>query len=267
MSISVRELLEAGAHFGHQTHRWNPKMRPYIYGARNGIHIIDLQKTAKLWATARNAISETVMRGERILFVGTKPQAQEVVREEATRAGQFYVDRRWLGGMLTNFKTIKSRLDRLEELEQLKTTGRAGTNITKKEALHLETEREKLEKTLVGIKNMTRVPGLIVVIDPKTEHIAVKEARRLQIPIVAVADTNCDPEGVDFIVPANDDAVKSVKLFLSSAADACLEGNKLHEQRIQEETRRRMEQEKAKSAAPAATNPAPVEERLVANGE
>ncbi len=248
MSISIRELLDAGAHFGHQTHRWNPKMKPYIYGARNGIYIIDLEKTAALWKQARQAIVETVMAGSKVLIVGTKPQAQEIVREEAERAHQHYVNRRWLGGMLTNFKTIKGRIDRLEQLEKTKNSEQA-QKLSKKELLTLEKEYVKLEKSLHGIKNMDRLPGLVIIVDPNKEYIAVSEARKLQIPIVAITDTNCDPDGIDHVIPANDDAIKSIRLFLSAATDACLEGMKAFERRIQEETRKRLEAEAKKQAA------------------
>jgi small subunit ribosomal protein S2 len=251
MPISVRELLEAGAHFGHRTHRWNPKMRPYIYGARNGIHIINLEKTAKLWAKAEQAIIETVTRGQRLLFVGTKPQAAELVAEEATRANQHFVNRRWLGGMLTNFKTIKSRIDRLKDLENIKNSEAAQQKITKKELGVLDKEREKLARALNGITNMTGLPGMVVVVDPSKEHIAISEAKKLQIPILAIADTNCDPDGIDYLVPANDDALKSIRLFLQATANACLEGGKVFEQKIQEETRRRMETEAKRAAQKA----------------
>lgn len=257
MSISVRELLEAGAHFGHQTHRWNPKMKQYIYGARNGIYIIDLQKTAQLWAKAYEAIINTVSRGQKILFVGTKPQAQEVVQEEAERSEQYFVNRRWLGGMLTNFKTIKTRIDRLEELEQLFSGGPTG-KATKKELVSLDKEREKLKKGLYGIRKMEKLPGMVIVIDPKKEHIAVSEAQKLGIPIMAITDTNCDPQGIDFVIPANDDALKSIKLFIHAAAEGCLEGVKAFERKIQEESRKQAEAErqketqKAKAAAEAA---------------
>ncbi|MFH1262063.1 MAG: 30S ribosomal protein S2 [Pseudomonadota bacterium] len=257
MPISVRDLLEAGAHFGHRTHRWNPKMRPYIYGARNGIHIIDLEKTAKLWAKAEKTIIDTVSRGQKVLFVGTKPQAQEIIAEEATRANQHFVNRRWLGGMLTNFKTIKTRIDRLRDLENLKTSDQI-QRITKKEAGELEKLREKLARALNGITTMASVPGLVVVVDPGKEHIALSEAMKLQIPLVAIIDTNCDPDGIEFPVPANDDALKSVRLFLQTAADACLEGARVFEQKIQEETRRRMEADAKRAAAKAAVIAAPV---------
>jgi small subunit ribosomal protein S2 len=247
MPISVRELLEAGCHFGHQTHRWNPKMRPYIYGTRNGIYIIDLEKTAKQWAKAEKAVIETVKRGQKVLFVGTKPQAQEIIAEEAERSRQIYVHKRWLGGMLTNFKTIKTRIDRLNEIEKIETSVDQAQKISKKDMTQLQREKEKLNKSLYGIKNMTSLPGMVVVIDPGKEHIAVSEAKKLQIPVLAVTDTNCDPDGIEYMVPANDDALKSVKLFLHAVADACLAGAKEFEQKIQEETRRKVEADAKKA--------------------
>jgi len=251
MSLSIRELLEAGAHFGHQTHRWNPRMRPYIYGARNGIYIINLEITAKLWLEAHQALIETIVRGERVLFVGTKPQAQDLVKEESERAQQLYVNRRWLGGMLTNFRTIKGRIDRLEELEVLLASDQT-QKITKKETLSLDKERQKLEKSLHGIKTMSKLPGMVFVVDPNRERIAIAEARKLSIPIVAITDTNCDPKDIDYVVPANDDAIKSIRLFLHAASEACIQGTKAFEERIQEETRQQIEAEKAKKAQEAA---------------
>lgn len=242
MSISVRDLLEAGAHFGHQTHRWNPKMRPFIYGARNGIHIINLQKTAQLWNDARKAVVHATANGQKVLFIGTKPQAQDVVQEEATRAGQYFVNRRWLGGMLTNFKTIKSRIDRLRDLDDIMTSAKVEA-YSKKEALLLNKERAKLEKGLCGIKAMNKLPALVVVIDPKKEQIAIREARKLGIALLGIVDTNCDPDGIDYVIPANDDALKSIRIFLSALADACLEGSKVFDKRVQEEAKKRAEEE------------------------
>ncbi len=242
MAISIRELLEAGAHFGHQTHRWNPKMKPYIYGSRNGIYIIDLQQTAQMWRNAYEAIVQTVKRGKRVLFVGTKQQAQEVVEEEALRCNQFFVNRRWLGGMLTNFKTIKKRIDRLEELGKILDTQEI-ERLSKKEGVKLRKERQKLEKSLGGIKNMTHLPGILVVVDPNKEHIAIAEARKLNIPIISITDTNCDPDGIDFLVPANDDALKSIRLFVHDIAEAALEGSKAFEKVLEEEANRRLQQE------------------------
>jgi small subunit ribosomal protein S2 len=221
--ITMKELLEAGVHFGHQTKRWNPKMKPYIFGARNGIYIIDLQKTVRYFKSAYSFLKEVVQNGDKVLFVGTKKQAQDAIREEAGRAGQFYVNNRWLGGMLTNFSTIKGSIDRLKKIETMAEDGTYQL-ITKKEALQLERERAKLEKSLGGIKGMTKLPGAIFVIDPKKEAIAVKEGRKLGIPVVAVVDTNCDPDDIDYIIPGNDDAIRAIRLFAARMADASIEG-------------------------------------------
>jgi len=221
--ITMKQLLEAGVHFGHQTRRWNPKMKPYIFGARNGIYIIDLQKTVRYFRTAYNFLRETSQHGEKILFVGTKKQAQEAIFEEAARAGQFFVNNRWLGGMLTNFATIKRSIDRLKKIEAMAQDGTYDL-LTKKEVLQLEREKAKLEKSLGGIKGMNRLPGAIFVIDPKKENIAVKEARKLGIPVVAVVDTNCDPDEIDYIIPGNDDAIRAIRLFAQKMADACIDG-------------------------------------------
>ena len=223
--ISMRELLDAGVHFGHQAGRWNPKMRPYIYGARNGIHIVDLSKTVRLFDDAYEFMADTVGKGRKILFVGTKKQAQSIVAEEALRAKQHYVNHRWLGGMLTNWATIKTSIERLRELDRMAADG-SFDKFTKKEALMLSRDRDKLERNIGGIKDMTALPGAIFVIDPKKEEIAVLEARRLGIPVVALCDTNCDPAGVDFIIPGNDDAIRSIRLFLAAAADAAIEGER-----------------------------------------
>ena len=221
--ISMKQLLEAGVHFGHQTRSWNPKMSKYIFTARNGIHILNLEDTEKLIGVAYNAVREVAASGKSVLFVGTKKQATKVVEEEALRAGAFYVNNRWLGGTLTNFKTIRSRIDRLNKLYQMEKIGEFNL-LTKKEAAKLVDEREKLEKNLGGVKNMTSLPGIIFVVDPKNEHIAIKEARSLKIPIAGICDTNCDPDDVDFVIPANDDAVSSIKLIVSAMADAVIEG-------------------------------------------
>ncbi len=223
LPIGLRPLIEAGVHFGHQTKRWNPKMRPYIYGARNGIHIVDLDQTAQLFRRAYHFVSDAVARGGHVLFVGTKRQAADVVQEEAVRAGQFFVTGRWLGGTLTNFRTMKTGIDRLRDLERQEEDGTLAL-LSKKEALSLRREREKLEKFLGGIKLMNSVPAVIFVIDPNNEHIAVREGRKLNIPIIALTDTNCDPDVIDFVVPGNDDAIRSIKLITSRIADACLEG-------------------------------------------
>jgi len=223
LPIGVQHFIKAGCHFGHQTKRWNPKMRPFIYGARNGIHIIDLDQTATLFKRAYNFVVEAVGRGGHVLFVGTKRQAQDIVQEEALRANQFFVNDRWLGGTLTNFRTIKTGIERLRTLERMVEDGTM-EGLPKKEALMLNREREKLEKFLGGIKAMNGVPAAIFVIDPHHEHIAIREGRKLNIPIVAITDTNCDPDLIDFVIPANDDAIRSVKLITSRLADACLEG-------------------------------------------
>lgn len=222
--ISMRELLDAGVHFGHRAGRWNPKMRPYIYGARNGIHIVDLSQTVRLLDDAFEFLADTVGSGKKILFVGTKKQAQAIVQEEASRAKQFYVSHRWLGGMLTNWVTIKKSINRLRELDRMATDG-SFDKFVKKEALMLSRERDRLERNLGGIKDMTALPGAVFVIDPHKEEIAVHEANRLGIPVVALCDTNCDPAGIDYIIPGNDDAIRSIRLFLSAAADAAIEGS------------------------------------------
>jgi small subunit ribosomal protein S2 len=221
--ITMKQLLEAGVHFGHQTKRWNPKMKPYIFGARNGIYIIDLQKTVNMARAAFRFVADVTSRGGSVLFVGTKKQAQDTIQEEARRANQFFVTSRWLGGTLTNFKTIKQGIDRLQALEKMREDGTMD-RLPKKEVANLEREREKLEKNLGGVKDMSRLPGCLFVIDPKKEHIAVHEAGRLGIPVIAVVDTNCDPEGIDYVIPGNDDAIRSIKLFTSKIADSALEG-------------------------------------------
>jgi small subunit ribosomal protein S2 len=221
--ITMKELLEAGVHFGHQTKRWNPKMKPYIFGARNGIYIIDLQKTVRMFRVAYDFIVDTVAKGKSVLFVGTKKQAREAIYEEANRCEMFYVHNRWLGGMLTNFQTIKKSIDRLNYLNQIENDGSISL-YTKKEGLKLQKEQKKLDTTLGGIRNMNKLPGAIFIIDPKNESIAIREGKRLNIPIVAVVDTNCDPEDIDFVVPGNDDAIRSVRLLTSKIAEACIEG-------------------------------------------
>ena len=221
--ISMKQLLEAGVHFGHQTRRWNPKMAKYIFTERNGIYIIDLQKTVKKVDEAYNFIRETAQNGGNILFFGTKKQAQEAMREEAVRCNQFYVNERWLGGMMTNFKTIQKRVARLRQLEKMEEDGTFDV-LPKKEVLGLRHEMEKLNKNLGGIKEMKKLPAALFVVDPRKEHIAVLEARKLNIPIVATVDTNCDPDEVDYVIPANDDAIRAVRLLASKMADAVLEG-------------------------------------------
>lgn len=220
--ITMKQLLEAGVHFGHQTRRWNPKMEPYIFTERNGIYIIDLQKTVKMIEIAYEFVRDLVADGKHILFVGTKKQAQETVKEEAERCGMFYVNQRWLGGTLTNYQTIKQRIKRLKELEEMEEKGIFAV-LPKKEVAGLVAEREKLQKFLGGIKDMPGLPGALFVVDPRKEHIAVAEARRLEIPIVAIVDTNCDPDKIDYIIPGNDDAIRAVKLIAYKMAEAVLE--------------------------------------------
>jgi small subunit ribosomal protein S2 len=219
----MKQLLEAGVHFGHQTRRWNPKMKPYIFTERNGIYIIDLQRTVRMVDEAYAFLRDVAFRDGRVLFVGTKKQAQEAVAEEATRCGQFYVNQRWLGGMLTNFGTIKRRIERLLQLEEMEESGYFD-RLPKKEVGQLLHERARLEKYLGGIKGMKEVPAALFVVDPRKEKIAVAEARRLSVPIVAIVDTNCDPDEVDYVIPGNDDAIRAVRLLTSRMADAVLEG-------------------------------------------
>lgn len=223
MAVEVAELLAAGCHFGHLTRRWNPKMRPYIFMERNGIHIIDLVKSKSLLDDACNAIANVVAEGKRVLFVGTKKQAKDIIREEAVRCGQFYVSERWLGGCLTNFTTIRKSVKRLTNIEKMESDGTLD-KLTKKEGLFLSREKEKLNKVLSGLVEMTRLPGAIFVVDIKKEAIAVKEARRLGVPVFAIVDTNCDPDTVDHVVPANDDAIKSIQVITKAFADAVLMG-------------------------------------------
>jgi len=223
--LAMRDLLEAGVHFGHQTKRWNPKMKPFIYGPRNGIYIIDLSQTVGMFDDAYQFISDTVARGGDVLFVGTKRQAQDVVTEEAKRGGQFYVTQRWLGGTLTNWRTIKSSIERLKSLDRMSVDG-TYAKLSKKEARQLEREREKLERNLGGIKHMGNIPAAMFVVDPNKESIAVHEANVLGVPVVAVTDTNCDPDPIDHIIPGNDDAIRAIRLFTSAIADACIEGAK-----------------------------------------
>ncbi len=222
-TITMKELLEAGVHFGHQAKRWNPKMKKYIFGERNGIYIIDLQKTLKLFKEAYEFVRTSAAEGKDILFVGTKKQAQDAIAEEAKRCGMYYVSNRWLGGMLTNFATIRKSIDRLKKIEKMNEDG-TYDKLTKKEVAGLEKERMKLEKILSGIKSMTQPPSLVFVIDPRKEDIAVKEANKLNIPVVAVVDTNCDPDNIDYVIPGNDDAIRAIRLMASKMADAVIEG-------------------------------------------
>ena len=229
VTVTMKELLEAGVHFGHQVRRWNPKMKEYIFGERNGINIIDLQKTQKMFRDAIAFVTSLMgeERGRNILFVGTKRQAQDAIREEAERAGQYYINQRWLRGLLTNFQTVQKSIKRLRDLEAMQTDGRY-EKLTKKERIKLDREREILEKNLSGIKNMNRLPDALFVIDVRKEDIAVKEANRLGIPIIAVVDTNCSPEGIDYVIPGNDDALRAVRLFASRIADAVIEGQQVN---------------------------------------
>ena len=279
----MRELLDAGVHFGHQTRRWNPKMRRYIFGKRNGIYIIDLQKTQAMFAETADFIRHLGRHNRRLLFVGTKRQAQKVVTEEASRCKQFYMTHRWLGGTLTNFVTIRASVERLEEIEGwlADETGK----LTKKERLRLEREREKMTRNLEGIREMRELPDAVFVVDPKREHIAVAEANKLGIPIIAIVDTNCDPETIDHIIPGNDDAIRTIRLFASRVADAYLEGAKEFEKELEIAAKERQEQEarakaeaEAKAAAEAETEveaaaaeadeaPAPTEAEAEAEAE
>ncbi len=233
--IKIRELLEAGVHFGHQTKRWNPKMKKYIFGARNGIYIIDLQQTVKLFREAHDFIKGVAANGQDVLFVGTKKQASETIYDEANRAEQFYVQNRWLGGMLTNFQTIKNNITRFHFLSSIENDGSL-ENYPKKEQSKMLKDKDKLEFAIGGISEMKRLPGAIFVIDPNNESIAVKEGKRLGIPIIAIVDTNCDPDDVDFVIPGNDDAIRAIRLFVSRIADACIEGKSLYEEKQRAES-------------------------------
>ena len=221
--VSMKQLLEAGVHFGHQTRRWNPKMAPYIYTERNGIYIIDLQKTVKKLEEAYNFVRETSANGGNILFVGTKKQAQDAIREEAIRCGGYYVNARWLGGMMTNFRTMRTRIDRLAQLRKMEEDGTFAM-LPKKEVTKLQGEIEKLEKYLGGVKEMKKIPAALFIVDPRKERNAIAEAKKLNIPVVAIVDTNCDPDEIDYVIPGNDDAIRAVKLIAGKLADAVLEG-------------------------------------------
>jgi small subunit ribosomal protein S2 len=244
--ITIREMMQGGVHFGHQTKRWNPKMKSFIFGARNGIHIIDLQQTVRAFTRAYNFLVSTVAAGRPVLFVGTKKQAQDIIREEAARAGQFCVTNRWLGGTLTNFHTVKGSIDRLHNIEKMAGDG-TFDRMTKKEVLGITREREKLEKALGGIKEMGELPGAVFIIDVVKEHIAVTEARRLEIPIVAVVDTNCNPDLIDYPIPGNDDAIRSIRLFTSKVAEACILGQRVGRERANQSRSRNVEAEAAES--------------------
>ena len=234
--VTMKQLLEAGVHFGHQTKRWNPKMKEYIFGARNGIYIINLQKTVQLFKEAYNFIIDTVSNGESVLFVGTKKQAHDAIEEEAKRCNMFYINNRWLGGTLTNFQTIKKSIDRLKKIDAMKTDG-TYENLPKKEVLRIEKEREKLEKNLGGIKDMDKLPGAVFIVDTRKEKIAVAETKKIGIPSVALVDTNCDPDDIAYVVTGNDDAIRAIRLFTSKIADACIEGRKLYEDKLEAEAR------------------------------
>ncbi|MBA2663698.1 MAG: 30S ribosomal protein S2 [Bradymonadaceae bacterium] len=241
--VTMRDLLEAGVHFGHQTNRWDPKMRPYIFGARNGIHIVDLSQTVRMFAEAYDFLVHVASKGNGVMFVGTKKQAQDAIKEQADRAGQFYVVNRWLGGTLTNLRTIKNSTDRLKELDRMQAEG-SFARYTKKEVLMFARERERLENNVGGIRDMDNLPGALFIVDPKKEDIAVKEANKLGIPIVAVCDTNCDPTNIDYVIPGNDDAIRAIRLFATAVAEACLEGAKASSARREESAR-----ESARNAA------------------
>jgi len=223
VEVTMKELLEAGVHFGHQTRRWNPKMKPYIFGKRNGIYIIDLQKTVKLFEQVVEFVQQLAAEGKRILFVGTKRQAQEAIAEEASRCGEFYITNRWLGGTLTNFVTLRTSIERLKEIESR--LGDEASPLTKKERLRLDRERDRMIKNLEGIRDMEGLPDALFVVDPKKESIAIAEANKLGIPVIAIVDTNCDPEQIDYIIPGNDDAIRAIRLFASRVADAYIEGS------------------------------------------
>jgi len=247
--VTLKQLLEAGVHFGHQTSRWNPKMRPYIFTARNGIHIIDLQKTVRLMDDAWGFVRDTAATGRPVLFVGTKKQAQETIQTEAVRSGMFFVNRRWMGGMLTNFSTVKRRIERLQELRRLQQSG-TFESMTKKEAKRHQDELDRLMFHFDGIADMKRLPGAVFVVDPRKEHIAVTEANRLKIPVVAITDSNCDPDLINYVIPGNDDALRSIRLFASRIADAVTDGRD-RKQSIEAESAR----EAAEEAAAAETDP------------
>lgn len=258
-SVTMKQLLEAGVHFGHQTRRWNPKMKEYIFGARNGIYIIDLQKTVRLFRVAYSFVKETVAAGQGVLFVGTKKQAQDSIYEEATRCGQFFVNQRWLGGMLTNFTTIKKSIDRLNEIADILDNPEE-TNLTKKELVGLSRVHDKLYRNLSGIREMRKTPGAVFIVDPKKENIAVKEANKLGIPIVAIVDSNCDPDEIDYVIPGNDDAIRAIRLFTARIADACEEGQEMYEASLKEDLEEGMAAE-GESEAPVvhAQSDAPAE--------
>ena len=261
--VTMKELLEAGVHFGHQTKRWNPKMKPYIFGARNGIYIIDLQQTVRMFKTAYDFVVDTVAGGKPILFVGTKKQARDSIYEEANRCEMFYVHNRWLGGMLTNFQTIRQSIDRLNYLNNIQNDGSIEL-FPKKERLKLGKERVKLDGNLGGIRTMSGLPGALFVVDPKNEAIAVREGRRLNIPIIAIVDTNCDPDDIDYIIPGNDDAIRAIRLITSRMADACIEGQERLVERQQAEADKAVEEESDVTAVSAELKPG--ERKVISDG-
>jgi len=258
--ITMKELLEAGVHFGHQTRRWNPKMKPYIFGARNGIYIIDLQKTLRLFKSAYNFIVDVVAKGDSVLFVGTKKQAQDTIREEALRCNMFYIDYRWLGGMLTNFQTVRKTINRLKTLENLLERENETTDFVKKEILKLRKEKDKIEKKLGGVKEMNSLPGVVFIIDIRKEKIAVAETKKIGIPSIGLVDTNSDPDDVDYLIPGNDDAIRAIRLFSSKIADACIEGKKRREERLQQEVDAASIESVSEDAAPPSGETANVAE-------
>ncbi len=263
LSVSMKELLEAGVHFGHQTRRWNPKMKPYIFGARNGIYIIDLQRTVRMFKTAYDFIADTVAGGKSVLFVGTKKQARDSIYEEANRCEMFYVHNRWLGGMMTNFQTIKQSIDRLNYLNDIQNDGSIEL-FPKKERLKLGKARIKLDSNLGGIRTMNRLPGALFVVDPKNEAIAVREGRRLNIPIVAIVDSNCDPDDIDYIIPGNDDAIRAIRLITSRMADACIVGQERLAERQQAEADKDVAEESEVTAVSAELKPG--ERKVISDG-
>jgi len=254
VEVTMKELLEAGVHFGHQTRRWNPKMKRYIFGKRNGIYIVDLQKTVKLFAEAAEFVGELAEAGKRILFVGTKRQAQEVIAEEATRCGEFYVTNRWLGGTMTNFVTLRGSIKRMQEIEER--LNEEESVLTKKELLRLERQFTRMQQNLGGIREMQALPDALFVVDPKKEAIAIAEANKLRIPVIAIVDTNCDPELIDYVIPGNDDAIRSIRLFSSKIADAYLQGSKQLEQEMMVEAEGAEPEAEAKAATAPAAAPA-----------
>jgi small subunit ribosomal protein S2 len=261
--VTMKELLEAGVHFGHQTKRWNPKMKPYIFGARNGIYIIDLQRTVRMFRTAYDFVVNTVAEGKSVLFVGTKKQARDSIYEESNRCEMFYVHNRWLGGMLTNFQTIRQSIDRLNYLNNIQNDGSIEL-FPKKERLKMGKARLKLDNNLGGIRTMNGLPGAMFVVDPKNEAIAVREGRRLNIPIIAIVDTNCDPDDIDYIIPGNDDAIRAIRLLTSKIADACIEGKERFAERRQAEADKEIEEESEVTTISAELKPG--ERKIIADG-